>query len=53
MPLAGFEIMIPVGERPQTYSLDRTVVGAGPFPSIAEIIMCGVLFAFHDITFVA
>ena len=29
MPLAGFEPAIPIGERPQTYVLDRSATGMG------------------------
>jgi thymidine kinase len=29
MPLAGFEPAIPVGQRPQTYVLDRSATGIG------------------------
>ena len=30
MPPVGFELTISEGERPQTYSLDRTATGTGP-----------------------
>ena len=29
MPLVGFEPLIPAGERPQTYALDRAATGTG------------------------
>ena len=29
MPPAGFEPAIPLGERPQTYALDRSATGIG------------------------
>jgi hypothetical protein len=30
MPPVGFELIIPAGERPHTYALDRTATGTGP-----------------------
>ena len=32
MPLVGFEPTISVGERPQTYALDRAATGTGLMP---------------------
>jgi hypothetical protein len=34
MPLVGFEPTIEVGERPQTYALDRAAIGTGILISI-------------------
>jgi len=34
MPLVGFEPIISVGERPQSYALDRVVTGTGHILSV-------------------
>ena len=35
MPPVGFEPVIPAGEQPQTYALDRAATGTGPDSSVA------------------
>jgi hypothetical protein len=36
MPPVGFELSISVGERPQTYALDRAATGTGSYSTISK-----------------